>query len=295
LGKRPVQQLLFDVCGLTISTGMICKLQQQTATLLLTVYQELRQYVQTQNVNIDETGWKENTNKAWLWVVIAPRGTVFCVARSRGKAVVEQLLGEFRFIATCDRWKAYHSLKRLQWCWAHLRRDFQAMIDRGGAGKPIGSALLSHSDVLFHWWHRARDGTLNRATLPKYVGWLRSAFRADLERGAACSCAQTAGTCRDLLAHEPWLWTFVSRDGIEPTNNTAERAARHAVLWRKSSGGTNSETGSRFVERILSVVATCRQQTRDVLDYLTDCHQAALNSRPIPSLLPQSATRSHAA
>jgi transposase len=205
------------------------------------------------------------------------------------------LLGEFRFVATCDRWQAYRGLKRLQWCWAHLRRDFQAMIDREGVGKPIGEALLSHSNVLFDWWHRVRDGTLSRGTFQTYVGWLRSAFREDLERGAVCGCAKTAGTCRDLLAHEPWLWTFVGREGIEPTNNTAERAARHAVLWRKSSGGTNSETGSRFVERILSVVATCRQQTRNVLDYLTNCHQAALDAKPIPSLLPQSTARSRAA
>jgi len=176
-----------------------------------------------------------------------------------------------------------------------MRRIAVPMIDRDGAGKPIGEALLSHSNVLFGWWHRARDGTLSRATFQNYVGWLRSAFRSDLERGAACSCAQTAGTCRDLLAHEPWLWTFVGRPGIEPTNNTAERAARHAVLWRKTSGGTNSERGSRYVERVLSVVATCLQQTRDVLDYLTDCHQAALDSSPIPTLLPRSLTRSRAA
>src|SRR3954447_24077236 len=96
----------------------------------------------------------------------------------------------------------------------HLRRDFQAMIDRGGSGEPIGAALLEHSDHLFHWWHRVRDGTLSRATFRTYVGWLRSAVRADLERGTVCGCAQTAATCRALLAHEPRLWTFVRRDGI---------------------------------------------------------------------------------
>ena len=107
LGKRPIRQLLLDLCGLTISTGMICKLQQQTATLLQAVYHDLRQHIQTQNVNIDETGWKENTNKGWLWVVVAPMAAVFYIAGSRGKDVVEQLLGEFPFVATCDRWQAY--------------------------------------------------------------------------------------------------------------------------------------------------------------------------------------------
>jgi transposase len=277
LGKRPVRQLLADLFGLSISTGMVCKLQARAADLLTPAYDELRQHVHTQNVNLDETGWHEDTNRAWLWTVVAPLVTVFRVARSRGRDVVAQLLGKaFPHVATCDHWKAYGHLKRVQWCWAHLRRDFQAMIDRGGPSKPVGEALLDHSDHLFHWWHRVRDGTLARATFQTYVGWMKSAVRDDLERGTAGGCAKTAATCRALLAHEPRLWTFVRHDGVEPTNNVAERAVRHGVLWRKSSGGTDSVAGSRFVERILSVVATCRQQGRNVWDYLTDCHRAAL-------------------
>lgn len=287
LGKRPVQQLFQDLFGLAISTGMICKLQSRTARLLTPVYDELCDHVRTQDVHLDETGWREAKHRAWLWVVVAPLVTVFHLARSRGRDVVRHLLGPaFAGTATCDRWKAYRHLKRIQWCWAHLRRDFQAMIDRGGPSQPIGEALLGHSDVLFEWWHRVRDGTLSRATFRTYVGWLRCAVRDDLERGTACGCAKTAGTCRDVLAHEPRLWTFARHVGIEPTNNAAERAVRHAVLWRKCSGGTDSTTGSRFVERILSVVATCRQQQRHVLDYLTQCHRSALAGDIIPSLLP---------
>jgi transposase len=292
LGKRPVRQLLADLFGLSISTGMICKLQTRAAELLTPAYDELCRHVRTQNDHIDETGWREDKKRAWLWTVVAPLVTIFHIARSRGRDVVVQLLGPaFAKVATCDRWKAYGHLKRIQWCWAHLRRDFQAMIDRGGPGRPIGEALLEHSDQLFHWWHRVRDGTLSRTTFQTYVGWLRSAFRDDLERGVACGCAKTAGTCRALLAHERRLWTFVRRKGVEPTNNVAERTVRHGVLWRKSSGGTDSVAGSRFVERILSVVATCRQQERNVWDYLTDCHRAALVGQPTPSLLPNTGTR----
>jgi transposase len=287
LGKRPVRQLLADLFGLSISTGMICKLQRRAADLLTPAYDELRRHVRTQNVNLDETGWREDKNRAWLWAVVAPLVTVFHVARSRGRDVVVQLLGTaFPHVATCDRWAAYGHLRRVQWCWAHLRRDFQAMIDRGGPGRPIGEAQLGHSDHLFQWWHRVRDGTLSRATFRTYVGWLRSAVRDDLERGTACGCAKTAATCRALSAHERRLWTFVRHDGVEPTNNAAERTVRHGVLWRKTSGGTDSATGSRFVERILSVVATCRQQDRNVWDYLTDCHRAALAGHRAPSLLP---------
>jgi transposase len=287
LGKRPVRRLLADLFGLSISTGMICKLQRRAAALLAPAYDQLLDHVRTQNAHLDETGWREDKKRAWLWTVVAPLVTIFHIARSRGRDVVEQLLGPtFLHVVTCDRWSAYGHLKRIQWCWAHLRRDFQAMIDRGGPGQATGEALLEHSDHLFHWWRRVRDQTLSRATFQTYVGWLRSAVRDDLESGTACGCAKTAATCRALLTHETRLWTFVRHDGVEPTNNVAERTVRHGVLWRKCSGGTDSPAGSRFVERILSVVATCRQQGRNVWDYLTACHAAALVGRPIPALLP---------
>jgi transposase len=296
LGKRPVRQLLADLFGLNVSLGMVCKLQQQSARILQTPYDELCEAIRNDHVHVDETGWKENKRKAWLWVVVAPCATVFHVASSRGGSVVRHLLGKaFGLVVHCDRWSAYQWLKRLQCCWAHLRRDFQAMIDRGGVSKPIGEALLDHSNNLFHWWHQVRDGTMTRSTLQKYVGLLRQVMRTDFERGAACGCAKTAGTCRELLDREAQLWTFLWNDGVEPTNNAAERALRHAVVWRKCSGGTDSSAGSRFVERMLSIVATCRQQSRHVLEYLTACHQAAIAGQPIPSLIPQPATASRAA
>jgi transposase len=117
---------------------------------------------------------------------------------------------------------------------------------------------------------------------------LRAEVREALIQGAACGCPKTAATWRELLAHEPKLWTFVWCEGVEPTNNAAERALRHAVLWRKGSGGTDSQRGSRFVERILSVRETCRQQGRSLLEYMVDCRQAHVEGRAAPSLLPES-------
>ncbi len=163
--------------------------------------------------------------------------------------------------------------------------------DRGGAawpnrGSEIGKSLLESSDQLFHWWHRVRDGTLARSSFQKYVGSLRNPVRQQFERGAKCSCKKTAGTCRKLLKQESCLWTFVWVEGIEPTNNDAERVLRHAVLWRESSSGTDSEAGSRFVERMPSVVATCRQQNRNVLELLSTCCRARFDGSDTPSLLP---------
>ena len=287
LGKRPIQSLAADLFGLSISTGMICKLERTTSESLETPVEELREYVRNQDAGADETSWRENRGKAWLWVAVTQVATVFTIAATRGAKVIREILGEnYNRVLTSDRWTAYTWLKRRQLCWAHLRRDFQAMIDREDEGSPIGKSLLKRSDQLFHWWHRVRDGTLARSSFQKYVGPIRQAMRDQLELGAKCSCKKTAGTCRKLLKTEASLWTFVWIEGIEPTNNDAERVLRHAVLWRKSSGGTDSEAGSRFVERMLSIVATARQQNRNVLELLTAYCRARLDGSATPSLLP---------
>ena len=159
------------------------------------------------------------------------------------------------------------------------------MIDRGGESAEVGRLLLEHSERLFGWWHRVRDGTMARATLRSKVAMLRLSFRDDLRRGVKCGCAKTAGTCRELLAGETHLWTFVRVEGIEPTNNDAERALRHGVLWRKQSGGPKSVAGATYLANIWSVVETCRQHGRNVWEYLTACVDAADHGRPLPSLL----------
>src|SRR5262245_52839697 len=132
-------------------------------------------------------------------------------------------------------------------------------------------------------------GTWRRSTFQRSMSELRPAFRAALVAGTHCACPKIAATCRELLKLEPALWTFVRVEGVEPTNNAAERALRHAVQWRKTSYGTESATGSHFVENILTVIATCRQQGRNVLEYLTGCCRAALEGTTPASLLPQGA------
>jgi transposase len=292
LGKRPIRQLASDLLGLSISAGMICRLERQGAAELEAPVGRLREHVRTANsAHVDETSWWQGRDKMWLWAAITKGATVFTIAKSRGAEVARGLLGtDRRKVVISDRFKSYAWVKRRQFCWAHLRRDFQAMIDRGGEAGEVGRRLLDHSDALFRWWHRVRDGTLARSSFRLYVSWLRDCLRDDLRGGLACGCARTAATCRELLAGETHLWTFVRVEGIEPTNNHAERALRHGVIYRKLSGGTDSESGSRFVERMLSVVATCRQQGVNVLDYLTRCYRAHLDGRPAPSLITTAST-----
>jgi transposase len=289
LSKRQVAQLCSDLLGLTISIGMIAKLERITAEVLEGPVTELAEQVKTaEAANIDETGWREDGRKAWLWVVVTSLGIVFRIIRSRAGAVAKDLLGEQpKPIVISDRFPGYEwiELKSRQICWAHLRRDFQAMIDREGDGAEVGRQLLWQSNKLFEAWHKARDGIIRRSTFLQTVAWLRPMVRRSLERGSGCACTKTAATCAELLRLWDCLWTFTRVEGVEPTNNAAERALRHAVIWRRISGGTDSEAGSRFVERMLSVVATCRQQKRSVLEYLTRCHRARLLVLEAPSLI----------
>jgi transposase len=289
LSKRQVAQLCSDLLGLTISIGMIAKLERVTADVLEQPVSELAEAVKTaEAANIDETGWRESGRKAWLWVVVTSLGIVFRIVRSRAGAVAAELLGEEpKPIVISDRFPGYEwiELQSRQVCWAHLRRDFQAMIDRDGDGAEVGRQLLRQSNKLFEYWHKVRDGTIRRSTFLRYMAWLRPVVRSSLERGSQCACTKTAATCGELLRLWHCLWTFTRVEGVEPTNNAAERALRHAVIWRRISGGTDSEAGSRYVERMLSAVATCRQQKRSVSEYLTRCHRSRLAGHPIPSLL----------
>ncbi len=248
LSKRQVAQLGSDLLGLTISIGMIAKLERITAEVLEQPVAELAEAVKTaEAANIDETGWRESGCKAWLWVVVTGLGIVFRIVRSRAGAVAAELLGEEpKPIVISDRFPGYEwiKLKSRQVCWAHLRRDFQAMIDRDRGGAEVGQQLLWQSNKLFEYWHKVRDGTIRQSTFLQYMSWLRPMVRSSLERGSGCACAKTAATCGELLRLWDCLWTFTRVAGVEPTNNAAERALRHAVIWRRISGGTDSEAGA---------------------------------------------------
>jgi transposase len=279
-----------EVLGVSLAVGEVCKLQQAVRRALAPAVQQARAYVQGRDTNVDETPWREHSHRRWLWTVVTAKVSVFQIAPSRGAPVLQGLLGKgYEGVVTSDRAKAYDTrpLRDRQICWAHLRRDFQAMIDRGGSAKATGEILLEHSSVLFAWWHRMREGAWARSTFQWYAGSLRRSFRDALERGARGRCPKTAATCLELLARERALWTFTRVEGIEPTNNSAERQLRHAVLWRKSSYGTQSPRGSRFVEAILTAVTTCQQQERNVLAYLTACCRALATGARVPSLIPQ--------
>ena len=289
MSKRMVQTFCGDVLGVPICAGQVCACEAETAAAIEPVVQELREYVRGQPANVDETGWWQKRQRGWLWAVVTQAVTVFTIALSRAAAVAKELVDPAAGqVITTDRYKGYLwlPLRQRQVCWAHLIRDFQAMVDRASAGSAVGEELLCCAEDLFTWWYRVRDSTMSRSTFQRYIAELRPWVRSQLECGAACACAKTAGTCREILAVEPALWTFARVEGVEPTNNCGERAVRHGVIYRKLSGGTKSEAGSRFVERILTVHATLRLQARPILPFLRAACEARLRRSAPPSLLP---------
>ena len=299
LSKRTTQQMMDDVFGVPVSVGTISQLEQATTEAVAAPVEEARTFVHAQKVaHLDETRWRQGSQRAWLWVAVTSVVTVFVVRLSRGADVARALLGEaFAGILVTDRDSAYnwYPVRWRQVCWAHLLRDFEAMRGRGGRSKALGDALLAQAHQMFLWWHRVRDGTLKRSSFRSVMTPVRQEVERLLEAGSRCGVPKTAGTCQDILKRREALWTFVQVEGVEPTNNTAERAIRPGVLWRKGSFGTQSAEGSRFVESMMTVVATLKQQQRNVLEYLTAACEAALRGEAAPSLRPESAQKSQAA
>jgi transposase len=290
LSKRTTQSVLEDLFGLPMSLGTLANLEQATVHALAEPVAEARAYVQGQpTAYLDETGWHEGRHRAWLWTAVTACVTVFIVRLSRSSKVAQELLGErFWGYLVTDRWSAYswYPSWRRQLCWAHLRRDIEAMCARDRRSREIGEALRAQARQMFHWWHRVRDGTLSHASFASYMRPIRREVERLLEAGQTCGVPNTEGTCRDILKRRQALWTFVRHEGVEPTNNAAERALRPGVLWRKGSFGTQSPEGSRFVETMMTVVATLKQQHRQVLTYVTAACEAALRGEAAPSLLP---------
>ena len=290
MSKRQIEELIEDFFGVPVSLGSIANLEQATSDAVAAPVAEVARALREEPVvHADETGWFERSKRAWLWVAVTAHLALFIIRARRSTRVAKELLGAaFAGILVSDRWSAYAwvDVARRQLCWAHLLRQFRGFQDRGPEARVIGEALELLTDTMFHLWHRLCDGTMTRAAFLEYIENLRPHVVARLQEGATCPVQAVAGRCSQILELEPALWTFAYVEGVEPTNNAAELRIRHGVMWRNTSFGTDSPNGSRFVERILTVVTTLRMQGRNVLDYVTAACEAALLGTPPPSLLP---------
>lgn len=305
LSKAKISTLFSDLFGLNIAPSTLSQSEIFTSYALEFPVEEALEHLRTEAVvHLDETGFRQNNGdgqnptgkKAWVWVARSASLSVFQVALGRGQQQAKNLVGStFNGIAVTDRWGGYNWLEQRQLCWAHLIREFQRIGEREQT-KALGEGLLNAAHELFHLWHRVRDGTLKRTVFVTQAWTIRQKIQTLLQDGAAYPTkqkdnsenARTARTCQSLLKVEASLWTFVEIPGVEPTNNSAEQALRSVVLWRKNNYGTHSERGSRFFERVMTAVASCRQQGRNVLDYLTSSLTAFFQAITAPPLLPLS-------
>ena len=290
LSKRQVQGVLADLFGIDLSVGAISQGEAEIGAALDSIIREAHAHVQQASVaHADETGHKEGGRRHWMWLVVAGAIAVFLAAAARSAQAAKTALGErFAGILVSDRYSAYTwvDAQHRQLCWAHLLRYFTKMAERSGEPGRIGDELLFCTQRMFRFWHRVRDGTLRRDMFACHMLFLRHRIETLLQQGADGRHVQTARTCRNILRWRAALWTFMGTPGMEPTNNLAERTLRGFVIWRKTSFGTQSARGSRYIERIMTVVASCRLQGRNVLDFLAQAIQAHWGHGKAPSLVP---------
>jgi transposase len=292
LSKRQVADLLLHCFTIRLAASSVVNHQRVISQALAQTVEELHRYVQQQpTCNVDETGWRQanQAKQAWLWVVVTTVVSVFHIASSRSGAIARQLLGEtYAGVVGSDRASVYNWLDptQRQVCWSHLLRDFQKIRERGGNSHRIGTNLKLQAEYLLVLWARVRDGTLLYGDFLAEFPAIQCHIRYWLTQGVWCDNSSTAETCRHLLALDAALWRFALTPGVEPTNNAAERALRHPVIWRRTSHGTQSDHGSLFVQRMLTVAETCRLQHRPVFEFVRSAVIAYRSGLPAPSLVP---------
>src|SRR5690348_2465512 len=284
--KRRAALFLSMILNQPACPGWMVSLQRLAAEAAQPAYDELvRQLPRQAILSIDESPTKEGKAKSWIWTFVAATFTLFATRTSRAADILTDWLGEaYTGVIHCDRARMYWSFGRLQWCWAHLKRDFQGLIDSPcHTARRLGRDLMRPTKELFVLWQKVRDGTLSRPAFVEQMKPIRAEVEGLLLRGYFN--ARVKGFCKGLWEHRQNLWTFVEVEGVEPTNNAAEQALRQAVIWRKLSFGTQSAEGSRFVERLLTVVETCRRQQRNALAWMVEAVEARFTGKTAPSLL----------
>jgi transposase len=299
VSRRMAQVFVENLCGIPISVGSVSNLEGEMAEASRAAMKEIEERAQSaEQGNADETGLGLKDGKqGWLWVLVTPFAVLFRVFAGRGQEYAARLLGKFKGILTSDRWSGYNGypLEKRQICWAHVLRDFKAMEESGGEGESIGLGLRKEAKKMFRKLQRFRKWKKNQekggvkvslTVLESQLEESRRRVKLLLEEGARRRVVKCAG----LLKYEAQLWTFTKVEGVEPTNNAAERALRPAVVWKKRSYGVESERGSEYAESMLSLWATCRCNRVNAVKYLRELIQSHRLKTTPPSIFNLSAS-----
>ena len=293
--RREARDLVVALFGekAEVSVGTIFNLERRTSEAIKPAYNEALDAIQNADfVNCDETGWWQGNKRAWLWAAVTPRVKVFRIDRRRNRKALRKLLFAYNGFLITDRFSVYraHDTKKRQLCWAHLIRNFRGLEVRGGKAKSLGVAGQALVKEVFREWYRFRDGEITRLGLRRLLAPMRERLENLVRRHINNPVPAARKIARDLREYGTALWTFAKIDGVEPTNNAAERAVRKGVLWRKGSFGSHSANGSRFAERMLTVGESLRAQGRSILEFLEETLRSSMAATRRPSLLPQAST-----
>ncbi len=289
VSRREMSELARELFGIGLSVGTVDAVCQRASAALAEPHERLvASVLESGAVNIDETGWFRAGQGRTLWTAATPTAAVFRIAADRHRERLEELLGEqFEGIICSDRWWAYDHLdpERRQVCWEHLKRDFRRHAEGLAEQKLFGEAGLALAGRLFAAW-RAFEAHGDRRRLARELQPTQTELRTLLERAGRKSARTRFHRvfANKLLKIWPALWTFTTAEGVEPTNNTAERALRGPVIHRKLSHGSRSQEGERFIERALSASITCRLQGRSLFTYLAELISAHARGDPLPTL-----------
>ncbi len=288
MSRRATALVLADMFGAKLSTGSVEKILKDASASLQEPWEAIKHAVQAGDVaHADETSWRRAGQRMWLWAALSATAACFQIDETRARSVAQDLLGDFDGILISDRYGVYAMLDpaRRQVCLAHLARNFIAHADRSGAPGRHGARIKELLDQVMVLDRHAREQDRRLACHDGELRPVHDDLMDALEAGERGRTPELATLCANVLDLWPALWSFTEHPDVDATNNRAERAIRHAVLWRKTSTGTQTADGDRFVERILSIRETCRCQNRPLHPYLVDVHNARLTGAPIPTPL----------
>ncbi len=290
LSREDVHGALDELFGIKLSVGAIQEVTDRAAQATRPAVQDIaEQLMAASSKHCDETGWRHDGHRAWVWVLCSAMGAFFRVDPNRSREAFLRLLPRLEGVIHTDRWRVYDIIEAelRQLCHSHLRRDIQALIDLGPATAALGKDLLAASDALFHEWHRFVRGDLDRIGLQVAMAPVQARWSELAATAAKHDHKRARALGKDLVKHWASLWAFVDHEGAEPTNNRAERDIRPSVLIRKTNGGTRSDLGAEFVGNLQSVIATARCQGVRVVDWLEQVFEAWWSPVPLPKLLPR--------
>jgi len=290
VSRRGTLEFCETLLNVNIALGSVQNLLEDTSEALEPIDKELKNVLPKESViNSDETGWKDR----WLWIFVASTFIYFQVAKSRSSKVLEDVLGKvYKGILCVDRWGAYTKYHKglFQICWAHLKRDFLGILKIGEATQSEDATIFAETmeklrEKLMAIWYLFKKEEVSRGELIKKTKPIKNAMKRCLKQHIYSEDGYILTLAENLLKRFDDLFTFIFYEGVEPTNNIAERGIRPAVQWRKICFGNRSDNGAVLTSRLLTVTRTCWLQKRNSLEFLVDAISAHRSGKIAPSLL----------